>query len=324
MKIIQTSIKENISVLFLVLMFTVAVFSAFPTTTAYADDGWGYYGDSYADYNYTDYVSSDGWSTGGDICTNCSDSWSDWGTSYNDYTYDDGFSDWGNSYNDYTYDDSYYSYNDNYYPQSDNYYSYDDDYYYSYDDNYYSYVEPTNYYSYNVTPQIHYSDPSSSYYYNNVNTNVNNTNINNVTNTNTNIVNTNTNTYPTYIPPVYIPQQPVVIQQYVQPRPVVTVASAGIVYDYVNINQVPYTGTDEIAYVLTLLAIALGAVAVFFFYRRNVANAFGSMVPSFVAGSVIDEEVEETTETKSDENEAPSTHTLTLEKGADGPKLIFK
>ena len=48
---------------------------------------------------------------------------------------------------------------------------------------------------------------------------------------------------------------------------------------YVPINKVPYTGTNDVAYVLTLLAVALGAFALLYTKRRTIAALLGSFSP---------------------------------------------
>ena len=201
------------------------------------------------------------------------------------------------TYNDYTYntyDDSLgYAYD--YYPSYDYGTYYDDSYGYAYD-----YYQPASNYS-------------SSYYNNVVNTN---TNINNNTVTNTTIQNT-TPSYPTYPSyPVYYPvSQPVV--QYVQPT--VTVATG-----YVGINQVPYTGTNDLAYVLTLLAVALGSATLIFFNKTRIASGLGTFIPAFAENTTGAAFSEDTDEEDMEESTAPTSHMLAVEKGEDGnPKLSF-
>ncbi|MBL4644620.1 MAG: hypothetical protein JKX80_02010, partial [Candidatus Pacebacteria bacterium] len=58
---------------------------------------------------------------------------------------------------------------------------------------------------------------------------------------------------------------PQVTAQYTPPTPA-----------YVSINQVPYTGTEDVAYVLTLLAVALGAFTLLYTRRRAFTSALSS------------------------------------------------
>jgi len=49
---------------------------------------------------------------------------------------------------------------------------------------------------------------------------------------------------------------------------------------YVPLNQVPYTGTEDVAYVLTLLAVALGAFTLLYTKRGTITSAFASFSPT--------------------------------------------
>jgi len=49
---------------------------------------------------------------------------------------------------------------------------------------------------------------------------------------------------------------------------------------YVPLNQVPYTGTSEVAYVLTLLAVTLGAFTLLYRRRNSIASTLVSFSPT--------------------------------------------
>ena len=207
--------------------------------------------------------------------------------------------------------------NYNYYPSTSSYNSYN--YYPSTDYSVYaSYSSPS--YAYYQPQQPIYHTPSSNYsYYNNVESTVHN-NIDNSVVTNTNI---NTNTTPTYYPsyPTYYP--PV---QYSYPRvvqaPTVTVSGTR----YVHINQVPYTGVNEIAYMLMLIAVALAAGVAFFFreqliggLRNAYATATGRNDHFF-----FDEAPEEANDDVIDLGDTQDgSNSLAIVRSADGPKLSF-
>lgn len=142
------------------------------------------------------------------------------------------------------------------------------------------------------------------------------------------INNTNTNTVnvPQQQPVVYNyqPQQPVYNYQppvqYAQPQ--VTVAQTGYTpaYTYVPVSNVPYTGTSDVAYVLTLIAVALTAVAGFVYFRRDVVAAVTGMTSSPAHFTeVADENIDEVEEGAG--NTADSI--LSLTDGENGPRLSF-
>ncbi|MAZ67182.1 hypothetical protein CL652_00200 [bacterium] len=73
--------------------------------------------------------------------------------------------------------------------------------------------------------------------------------------------------YQTLTPPAGgIPQ---VTATYTPPKP-----------QYVPLNSVPYTGPNDAAYVLTLLAIALGAFTILYTQRSNIASTLASFSPT--------------------------------------------
>ena len=108
--------------------------------------------------------------------------------------------------------------------------------------------------------------------------------------------------------------------------PIVTVAQTNYTpaYDYVRINQVPYTGTNDVAYVLTLIAVALASVGAVVYFRGNIAYAFAGLTGNTPV--TLSEEVKEDTEneneneTEGDDNNTP---TLSLINDENGPRLSF-
>lgn len=306
MTFIKNSITNNLATLIFGALFIVAISLLASTATVYAQ-GWD-------DYNY-----DNGWYTGGDVCTNCSNGWDDYTyyenekNTWDDYTYYD----WEPVNNDYQYDynDYQYEYNDYQYDYPgiiyddwDNDWNFDLSFdYYEYDD--YDYYQPSVRYP-TYTPTY---TPSSSYY-NNVVSNVTNTNTNINNNTNVNNVSSG---YPVYIPPAQ--PQPIVNYTYprtivtaAQPQPRVTVAAART--GYVHINQVPYTGTNDLLYITALIVAAFGLGAVLFFHKTGVFSTLE--LPAFAAYSEVDESTEENVE-------VAEGNTLSLENGKGGPKLSF-
>jgi hypothetical protein len=49
---------------------------------------------------------------------------------------------------------------------------------------------------------------------------------------------------------------------------------------YVSLSSVPYTGPNDLVYVLTLLAVALGAFTILYTQRRNITSALMSFSPT--------------------------------------------
>jgi len=114
-------------------------------------------------------------------------------------------------------------------------------------------------------------------------------------------------------------------------QPTVTVASSGVTgsYGYVNVGSIPYTGTNDVAYVFAMIATLLGSGVALVLYKGGMLT---SLVPAFAVGSAsptilhneIVEEEDEATEDALETNEAAQAiHVLSLEKGEDGPKLSF-
>ena len=138
--------------------------------------------------------------------------------------------------------------------------------------------------------------------------------------------------YPTPVPTV----RPIITST---PRPNITVAQSGATgaYEYLNISSLPYTGTDDIAYVLGLVAVALGSGAGLFLYKGQILGALAGLTPAFAFGHLkptsLHEEIQETNDETtyahdpSDEAETKAetqlAHTLSLEEGEDGPRLSF-
>jgi len=77
---------------------------------------------------------------------------------------------------------------------------------------------------------------------------------------------------PTYTPGVY--------NNYTNPYAYQNTPQYTYTPNYVSINQVPYTGTNDAAYVLTLLAVALGAFALLYTKRRTITSLLGSFSPA--------------------------------------------
>ncbi|MAJ97203.1 hypothetical protein CL644_02570 [bacterium] len=320
MTFIKHSATNSFATLALGTLFFIAISLIATTATVNAQD-WD-------NYNY-----DTGWYTGGDTCVNCSAGWDDYSyaaDTWDNYNYDTGWDNYSydnSGWDDYTYydlaqtNDYQYGYNDYQYGYNDYQYNYPgviyDDWntdwnldfafdYYNYDN--YDYYEPRYYPTY--TPS--YSQPSS--YYNNVVSNVTNTNTNINNNTNVNNVSSG---YPVYIPPAQ--PQPIVRYSYPttlvttpQPQPRVTVAAART--GYVNINQIPYTGTNNLPYTAALIVAAFGVGAVLFFRKTGVFSSIE--LPAFAAVRSTDEQ------TKTDIAAAEG-DTLSLENGNDGPKLSF-
>ena len=133
--------------------------------------------------------------------------------------------------------------------------------------------------------------------------------------------------------PVYTPTP-----TYPTATPQVTVAHTGTThaYDYVNIASVPYTGPNDIAYVLTMLGVALASVMGFFALKGSAFAGFAGLVPAFAGRTptVLHEEivVHDSSEVADDTHEdlpeqvgeTAAVHTLSLENGVNGPKLTFK
>lgn len=69
-----------------------------------------------------------------------------------------------------------------------------------------------------------------------------------------------------YVAPAITPQ---VTATYTAPKPA-----------YVPLKQVPYTGPNDMAYVLSLLAVALGAFTLLYAQRANIASALASFSPT--------------------------------------------
>ncbi len=117
---------------------------------------------------------------------------------------------------------------------------------------------------------------------------------------------------------------PRVYQYATNPTPVVYQTNYTPAYDYVRINQVPYTGTNDVAYVLTLIAVALASVGAVVYFRGNIAYAFAGLTGNTPV--TLSEEVKEDTEneneneTEGDDNNTP---TLSLINDENGPRLSF-
>lgn len=79
------------------------------------------------------------------------------------------------------------------------------------------------------------------------------------------------------IPGAFIPQAPGVTLPHVGGVPQVTATYTPPVNAYVPINRVPYTGSEDVAYVLTLLAVALGAFTLLYTRRNTFTTAFQSL-----------------------------------------------
>ena len=343
MTFIKNSITKNISILFLLTVFVVGVSTMMATDIVHASDGWEIGGDtcvSCADTAWSDWnSSSDDWS---DWNTSLDD-WSDWNASYDttwsdwNASYDDSWSDWNSSSDDWSDWNSATFYNDeprtfvndqprtiyndeprtfvNDQPRT----IYDDTvrtYYHTPTKNYTYSIPSVNIVKKKSTPVV-YTQPtipkqkSVVTYTGGTNLNYNN---NQVTNTNTNVINNN---IPVAQPqPVVNYAYPTTYMPYRNPN--VGVAYTGYTqgYDYVDINQIPYTGTQEMLYILSVVAIALGAVAVYF--RKEIGTAFARFTGTARYAS---EEVVETPKTP--EASAGESATLTLEKGEGGPRLSF-
>lgn len=90
------------------------------------------------------------------------------------------------------------------------------------------------------------------------------------------------------IPGAFVVQTPGVVLPYTQPttvhataqHPSVTATYSQPTVQYVSIAQVPYTGPNDVAYVLTLIAIALGAFGLIATQRGTFRSAFLSFSPT--------------------------------------------
>ena len=123
--------------------------------------------------------------------------------------------------------------------------------------------------------------------------------------------------YPTPTP-TYTP----IVTNYTQPNVTVAANTTGG-YRYVNVASIPYTGTEELAYVLTMIAVALAAGAGLFFYKNQLFAAFAGTgaTPTILSEEIVegDDDADEVVE----ESTASTEHTLALENDGNGPKLSF-
>ena len=80
------------------------------------------------------------------------------------------------------------------------------------------------------------------------------------------------------IPGTFIGQNPGVVAPIGAPRIQATYTQP--TPQYVSIAQVPYTGPNDVAYVLTLLAVLFGALGIMYTKRGTIANALVSFSPT--------------------------------------------
>ena len=332
MPFIKNSTAKSILALSFAFILSVAVTTVIPTDTAKAQwvDGGDVCtscgGDSWGDWSTTDDSWSD-WSSTGDSWSDWSttdDSWSDWSSTSNDW------GDWSSTTSGEWYDIADATPTGEWYDIADatptgEWYDIAEatptgEWYdiavatptYTHKTPTYTYGGNTTY-RYNTKFNLelhkdhnhsHKTTPTTPTHNHNTHNHgyTNPVNVNQVTN-----VNNVNNSIPVAQP------QPVVRYAYPTVYPSVTVAQTNYTpaYDYVNINQVPYTGTKEVAYVLTLIGAALASIAAAVYFRGRMNVAF--------AGTPIVLQEETVEEVKED-----SEPTIKIENGEDGPKLSFK
>ena len=334
------------------------------------DDGWSDYGsydDGWSDYGsyddgWSDYGSyDDGWSDYGSY----DDGWSDYGS------YDDGWSDYGSYDDGYDIVDVTYPTGGGYdivdvtYPtRGGTVYSSPSDVAYGGSTVYSSpsdYGRTTGVYGGGgyIAPIVSTLRGIATARHNNVSNVSNVRNFSSVNRVNeVNRVNQVQVSHPIPVPqpqprPVPVPQpvpQPIVISQHnnqvaqggsvqfaypqipVQPR--INVANTGVTgaYDYINIGSVPYTGTEDVGYVLALIAAVLGSGVALVTFKGHTIAALGALVPAFAGAGMSASDMQDTSEEvvedthandEAEDTQAEGHTSLSLETDEDGPKLTF-
>jgi len=101
-----------------------------------------------------------------------------------------------------------------------------------------------------------------------------------------------------------------------------------IVREYVTISNIPYTGANDLPYILALLAVALASIAGMVYYRGSIAAAFGFHVSTLAANNSTGISYNEITENEADTHSVGEYGSvepaLSVSNGEDGPKLTFK